>query len=167
MGSQVADYRAGVDEGHMRCDDYARTQIAAPENKGIVFVTDDTGTIDFMAQPANAAVEQKTARNLAEDAAADAKRYGRRHHGRFSGLSLERLDDEFPDAGSGEPAHLVAARAIDGGAGFTVTAQGAATDDTFTITRRRSGAVLRTCKRVDGGAGRHGCRHLRGRHGRW
>src|SRR4051794_6676113 len=152
---------------YTKCDEYARTQIPLPTNKGIVFVTQNTGRVDFMAQPANAAVEQKTAQNVADDAAAEAKRYGRRHHGSFSGLSLDRLGDEFPDAGSGEPAYLVAARAIHGGAGFTVTAQGAATDDTFTITRRASGAVRRTCTRVDGGAGRHGCRLLRGRHGRW
>jgi hypothetical protein len=168
MDAQVSPYTAaGVDEGHARCDVYARAQIAKPENQGIVLATYYNRTVDFMAQTVSSATEQKSAQNVVQDAAAAARRYGRRHHGRFSGLTLDRPDDAIPDPGSGEPAYLIAARAIDGGAGFTVTAQGAATDDTFTITRRASGAVQRTCTRVQGRASRHSCQHLRGRHGRW
>jgi hypothetical protein len=168
MDAQVNPYGvAGVDEGHARCDVYARAQIADPKNQGIVLATYYNRTVDFMAQTASSAVEQKSAQNVVQDAAAAARQYGRRHHGQFSGLKLDRPDDDIPDPGSGEPAYLVNARAIDGGAGFTVTAQGAATNDTFTITRRASGAVQRTCTRVGGRGSRHSCRHLRGRRGRW
>jgi hypothetical protein len=152
---------------HTKCDQYTLTQIPLPTNKGIVLVTDSTGMVDFMAQPGSAAVQDTTARTVADHAAADAKHYGRHHHGRFSGLSLRRLRDEVPEARSGEPGYLIAAHAIDGGAGFTVTARGEGTEDTFTITDRPSGAVLHTCTRVDGGAGRHGCRHVKRGHGRW
>ena len=168
MPTQIPGYGlAGVAQAHMNCDVYTRTQIAAPANKGIVLVTDNTGMVDFMAQPGSAALQDTTARRVAEDAAADAQRYGRHHHGRFSRLGLHRLRHEVPEARSGEPGFLIAAHAIDGGAGFTVTARGEGTEDTFTITDRPSGAVLHTCTRVDGGAGRHGCRHVKRGHGRW
>lgn len=168
MPDQIPDYGVWTaDVAHIKCDAYTDVQIHDASNKGIVLVTDNTGDVDFMAQPGSAAVQDTTAQAVADHAAADAKRYGRHHHGRFSGLSRHTLRDEVPEARSGEPGYLIAAHAIDGGDGFTVTARGEGTDDTFTITDRPSGAVLHTCTRVDGGAGRHGCQHLKGGHGGW
>lgn len=44
------DGSSGGDRAHTRCDDYARSQLFLPENKGIVMVTDNTGQAEFMAQ---------------------------------------------------------------------------------------------------------------------
>jgi hypothetical protein len=169
MPSQIPDYGSSRDgyAAHAKCDDWADIWIHSAENKGIVLVTENTGMVDFMAQPGNAAVADTTAQTVANHAAADAKLYGRHHHGRFSGLSPHTLRDDVPEARSGEPGYLIAAHAIDGGAGFTVTTRGEGTEDTFTITDRPSGAVLHTCTTVDGGAGQHGCQHINGGHGDW
>ncbi len=169
MPSRIPNYSlSSSGTAHTKCDDYTRTQIAAASNRGIVLATANTGMVGFMAQPAQAAVQDTTARDITQHAATDSVRYGRRHHGSFRGLSLRWLrHHRVPEARSGEPAYLIAAHSIDGGAGFTITARGEATEDTFTITDRPSGAVLHTCTRVDGGAGRHGCRHVKRGHGRW
>jgi hypothetical protein len=168
MPPQIPGYGAWDSTlAHTKCDQYTRTQIPLATNKGIVLVTDNTDMVDFMAQPGNAALQDTTARKVAEQAAADARRYGRHHRGRFSGLTLHRLRDDVPEARSGEPAYLVAAHAIDQGTGFTVTARAEGTDDSFTISDRPSGAVLHGCTRVHGGAGRHGCQHVKRGHGRW
>ena len=100
-------------------------------------------------------------------AAADAKRYGRRHHGSFRGLSLRWFRGRVPEAHSGAAGYLVAAHPIGGGAGFKVTAQGEGTEDTFSIAHRPSDAAERTCTMGHGGAGRHGCQDVRKGHGHW
>jgi hypothetical protein len=158
----------GLTDPHVKCDHYALTQIHDPANKGIVLATNNTGTVDFMANPGgNAAVQDTTARQVTQSAAVDSARYARHNHGSFAGLSLATLRHYVPEARSGEPGYLIAAQAIDGGTGFIVTARGEGTEDTFTITHLRSGSVLYACSRVDGGAGRHGCQDLKGGHGRW
>lgn len=168
MPSQIPDYKETTsDEAHRQCDYYAAAQIYTGSNLGIVLVTDNTGVVDFMAQPGNAAVQDATARQIAQTAAVDSERYARDNHGSFVGLGLVTLRHRVPEARSGEPAYLIAAHAIDGGTGFIVTARAEGTADTFTITYGRSGSALRTCTRIDGGAGRYGCQHLTGRHGRW
>jgi hypothetical protein len=164
----AAYYRKGSSAYvHDGCDAYTRIQIAAPKNRGIVLATDNTGGVDFMAQPGNAAVQDTTARQIANRAATDAARYARRHRGSFAGLSLATLRHQVPEARSGRSAYLIAARAIDNGTGFVVTARAEGTEDTFTITHRPAGAGQRTCTTVDGGAGRSGCQRVNRGHGRW
>jgi hypothetical protein len=168
MPPQIPNYGAWDPTlAHTKCDQYTRTQIPLPTNRGIVFVTDSTSSVDFMAQPPKAAVQDATARQIAHDAAVDSERYARHNHGSFSGLNLHRLRSEVPEARSGEPAYVIAAHAINGGRGFKLTTRAEGTEDTFTITQLAFGGVMHTCTRVGGGAGRLGCQHLTAGHGRW
>jgi len=99
-----------------------------------------------------------SAKEVARSAANAAETYATDHNGSYTGLEASVVHEYEPaiqTAAGGNNAYLSAAAAAESGAGFTVTAVAPGTGDTFTWTRKASGAVERTCAAA--GANKNGC----------
>jgi len=88
-----------------------------------------------------------------------AETYASEHEGKYDSLSLEAVhqaDPTIQTAAAGKNAYLSVAEAKESGRGYVLTAVAPAGGDSFTITRKENGEVLRTC--VAGSTNEDGCK---------
>jgi prepilin-type N-terminal cleavage/methylation domain-containing protein len=99
------------------------------------------------------------AKEMAHEAQVAAETYSTEHEGEYKNLSVEALhkvDQAINTAAGNNDAYLSIAEAEESNKGYVVTAVAPGPGkDTFTITRKESGEVLRTCKAESAKAG--GC----------
>ncbi len=99
------------------------------------------------------------AKEMAREAEVAAETYSTDHEGEYKNLSVEALhivDPSINTAAGNNDAYLSAAEAKESNKGYVVTAVAPGpAKDTFTITRKENGEVLRTCKAESTKAG--GC----------
>lgn len=101
----------------------------------------------FLSQRAKAT--DATAKEMVRSATQAAETYSTDHSGNYIGISptvLHEYEAAIQTVAGGNNAYLNAAKAEETGAGYVVTATAPTTGDTFTITRKANGEVLRTCK---------------------
>jgi type IV pilus assembly protein PilA len=101
----------------------------------------------FLSQKSKAT--DAAAKELVRTGALAAETYATDHSGTYTGLEPKVLHEYEPaiqTAPGGNNAYLSAAKDEESGNGYVVTATAATNGDTFTITRKASGEVTRTCK---------------------
>jgi type IV pilus assembly protein PilA len=89
-----------------------------------------------------------SAKELSRTGAQAAETYGSDHSGNYTGLEPKVLHEYEPAiqiAAGNNNAYLGTAKAEEAGKGYVVTAT-STSGDTFTITRKETGEVTRTCK---------------------
>jgi type IV pilus assembly protein PilA len=90
------------------------------------------------------------AKEMAHEGEVAAAVYSTDHEGEYKNLSVEALHEYDPSirtAAAGDNAYLSVAEPTESGKGYVVTAVAPGPGhDTFTITRKESGEVLRSCK---------------------
>lgn len=94
------------------------------------------------------------AKEMARTGLQAAETYSTDHEGEYKNISVEALHEYEPliqaAAGNGN-AYLSAAKELEGGKGFSLTAVAPGpSGDTFTVTRKANGELLRTCKAETG-----------------
>jgi type IV pilus assembly protein PilA len=99
------------------------------------------------------------AKEMAREAEVAAETYSTDHEGEYKNLSVEALqkvDPSINTAAGNNDAYLSVAKSEESNKGYVVTAVAPGPGkDTFTITRKENGEVLRTCKSESSKAG--GC----------
>ncbi|HYB24707.1 MAG TPA: prepilin-type N-terminal cleavage/methylation domain-containing protein [Solirubrobacteraceae bacterium] len=111
----------------------------------------------FLAQKGKA--YDASAKEMVRTGAEAAETYSTDHDGEYTGMTAAALHEYEPriqtEAGNGN-AYLSVATEAEGGRGYEVTAVApGAGKDTFTITRKADGEVVRSCKAE--GANKGGC----------
>jgi type IV pilus assembly protein PilA len=91
-----------------------------------------------------------SAKEAARTAAQAAETYATDHGGFYTGITepkaLKEYEPAIQIAAGGGNAYLSVAEAKESGKGYVVTAVAAASNDTFTITKKEFGETFRTCK---------------------
>jgi len=99
-----------------------------------------------------------TAKEMARSGQVAAEAYSTDHAGEYTNLSptvLHEYEPTIQAAATRGNAYVSVAEAKEAGKGYIVTAVAPVTKDTFTITRKESGEVVRTCKAE--GSNKGGC----------
>jgi type IV pilus assembly protein PilA len=99
-----------------------------------------------------------TAKEMAHEGQVAAETYSTDHEGEYKNLSVEavhKVDPSINTAAGNNDAYLSIAEAKESNKGYVVTAVAPGPGDTFTITRKENGEVLRSCTQVSGKPG--GC----------
>ena len=100
----------------------------------------------FLSQKSKAT--DSSAKELARTAQTTAETYATDHNGSYEGIEpkvLKEYEPSIQTAAGNNNAYLSAAKAIESGAGFEVTATSATAGHTFTIVKKGSGTVERKC----------------------
>jgi type IV pilus assembly protein PilA len=98
------------------------------------------------------------AKELARTGEQAAETFATDHSGNYTGMEPKVLHEYEPaiqTSAGGNNAYLSAAKSEESGSGYVITATAATSGDTFTVTRKASGEVTRTCKAE--GATKTGC----------
>jgi|CZKG01.1.fsa_nt_gi type IV pilus assembly protein PilA len=109
----------------------------------------------FLSQKSKAT--DASAKELARAGAQAAETYSTDHGNSYGGMELATIHEVEPviqTSAAANNAYLSVAKAEEGGKGYVITAT-AVGGDTFTVTKKESGEVTRTCKAL--AAGKGGC----------
>ena len=99
------------------------------------------------------------AKEVARNGETAAETYATEHEGKYDSLNVEAVHQDDPTiqtAAGGKNAYLSVAESKESGRGYVLTAIAAQSGDSFTVTRKENGEVLRTCTR--GSSDEAGCK---------
>jgi type IV pilus assembly protein PilA len=100
----------------------------------------------FLSQKSKAT--DSSAKELARTAQTTAETYATDHNGSYASLSLteeNKYEPSIQTAAGNNNAYLSDAKEVESGGGFSVTATSATAGHSFTIVKKQSGVVERTC----------------------